>query len=430
MGTVWKGIVLGGPAGSISPAGGVLAALGLPAEFFYFKRIPLSPRARRGIRDLRGYAAGASDPDLPVAVEDCLIYCHPDAEGIVVFAIEKSKCRDAANDAAKSLGRPCDCIVPLPLAIWDGAASAASKRRDAFDGTLFHLHAAGERWMLCAGSVTGKGASPLKAVATISAGDKAGVRRAAAILASRLSAETAGTSPKTAVSISGGDASEELAAALADACGLREQSGASAVTAIDAAEAVAGYAKRHYLADDFPMVEAESDAVRRARSNRSLLPAAVAAIGAALLLAASASHDIAARRALRATDAETTAAATQLAGMPLRRKGPAAIAPARNAFQERFPQQFRDFLSPAPRDILRTVFAFAVARDIDMGKIESDGSEISFTLFAERGDDVESLAEELRRAGFSASAGDAAPQMGAEEGRGVFLLTARMEVAR
>ena len=38
--------------------------------------------------------------------------------------------------------------------------------------------------------------------------------------------------------------------------------------------------------------------------------------------------------------------------------------------------------------------------------------------------------EELRRAGFSASAGDAAPQMAAEEGRGVFLLTARMEVAR
>ena len=155
--------------------------------------------------------------------------------------------------------------------------------------------------MLCAGSVAGKGASPLKAVATISAGDKAGVRRAAAILASRLSAENPETPRKTAVSISGGDASEELAAALADACGLREQSGASAVTAIDAAEAVAGYAKRHYLADDFPMVEAESDAVRRARSNRSLLPAAVAATGAALLLAASAAHDIAARRALRAT---------------------------------------------------------------------------------------------------------------------------------
>lgn len=284
--------------------------------------------------------------------------------------------------------------------------------------------------MLCAGSVTGKGASPLKAVATISAGDKAGVRRAAAILASRLSAESPETPRKTAVSISGGDASEELAAAVADACGLQGQSGASAVVALDAAEAVSVYAKRHYLAADFPMVEEESDAVRRARANRSLLPAAVAAIGAALLLAASAAHDIAARRALRATDAETAAAATRLAGMPLRQKGPAAIAPARNAFQERFPQKFRDLLSPAPRDILRTVFAFAVARDISLEKIESDGSEIVFTLFAERGDDVESLAEELRRAGFSASTGDAAPQMAADGGRGAFLLTARMEVAR
>lgn len=426
MGTAWRGFVLGEPAPSVPPSSRALAALALPAEHFYFKRIPLPAAKRHGIRDLRGYAAGAIDPDLPVAVEDCLVYCRPDSGGLSVFAIEKSKLGTAAKEAEKELGRQCDCIVPLPLAIWERAAEAAG--HGGFAGLLFHLHADGPRWTLCAGNAVRRGVPPLKAVATVAAGDTAGVRRAAAILASRLSGLQGGKPSGAAVSLSGGNASEELAAALAAACGLPESANAATLP-LDTAEAVASYAKRNYLKGDLPMAETESAAVKRARFNRSLFPAAAAAAGAALLLFSSAVRDISARGALRATDTGIELAAARLAGVPLRQKGPAAIAPARNAFAERFPEKLRDFIIPAPRDILRTVFAFAVARDISLDRIESNGSRISFALDAERGDDIEALAEELRRAGFNASAEAAAPQ-GTDGAAASWLLTVEMEAPR
>ena len=160
-----------------SSSGGAGSILGLPADVLYFKWQAADAATRR---DIRRFAAGAIDPDLPVPVEDCLLHCAIRDGGIAIFAIGKEALAEAARAHSQRTGAPCDCAVPMPLAIWNYASGEVLGRGGA--KALLLLDASPNGWTLCAGRATSKNA-PLEAVMSLSTGDAAGAARSALTVA-------------------------------------------------------------------------------------------------------------------------------------------------------------------------------------------------------------------------------------------------------
>lgn len=391
MGDEWRGAVAGG---GVSSASGGLLALGISASWLYFKWVATTPSALR--RNVRRFAAGAIDPDLPVAVEDCLLHCAARDGGLAVFAIEKAKLDKALRDFSATAGRPCDCVVPLPLAVWDYAAgeAAASLLAGAEASSPFLLlDAAPGRLTLCAGRLSRRGAAPLEAVVSVADGDQAGVARAARLLAGRL-----GGNPLLA--ITGRGASDALVASVVAA--------ATAVRTVDLrgespddGALLVRYVRRRYFSCDAPIEEAEGPAVRRRRVLRALFPLAVLAGAAAVLTVAALSFSLAAGQALFEANAALSRAATRLAGGAMRLRGPAAVEAARRAFAERAEPGVAQTLAESPRSVLRTVLAFAETRGMTIAVIEGDGKSIFATLRPEDEGDLNALEAELERVGYT-----------------------------
>lgn len=388
MGDEWRGAVAGG---GVSSASGGLLALGISASWLYFKWVATTPSALR--RNVRRFAAGAIDPDLPVAVEDCLLHCAARDGGLAVFAIEKAKLDKALRDFSATAGRPCDCVVPLPLAVWDYAAgeAAASLLAGAeASSPLLLLDAAPGRLTLCAGRLSRRGAAPLEAVVSVADGDQAGVARAARLLAGRL-----GGNPLLA--ITGRGASDALVASVA----------ATAVRTVDLrgespddGALLVRYVRRRYFSCDAPIEEAEGPAVRRRRVLRALLPLVALTGAAAVLAVAALSFALAAGQALFEADAALSAATSRLAGGTMRLRGLAAVETARRFFAERAEPGVSQTLVESPRGVLRTVLAFAETRGMAIAGLEGDGKTIFATLRPEDAGDVEALEAELERAGY------------------------------
>ncbi|MBP5543122.1 MAG: hypothetical protein ILM98_03535 [Kiritimatiellae bacterium] len=370
-------------------SGGAGSILGLPADVLYFKWQAADAATRR---DIRRFAAGAIDPDLPVPVEDCLLHCAIRDGGIAIFAIGKEALAEAVRAHSQRTGAPCDCAVPMPLAIWNYASGEVLGRGGA--KALLLLDASPNGWTLCAGRATSKNA-PLEAVMSLSTGDAAGAARAARILVGRLG----GTAT---LAVTGRDAPDTLLKSVADA--------AQSESTIDLRcegpsqeELLQRYVRQRYFSSDSPIEEAEGAAFKRRRARAALLPAAFLSIAAAILAVSSIAFDLAAGGVLRKTDLAIDSAATRLAGAPMRLHGPAAVAAATRSFDERAEPCVARTLSLPPRVPLREVLSFAETRSISILGIDCDGSSISFALRPENEGDIAALSAALAHSGLAAS---------------------------
>jgi len=390
MARLWKGVVVAvpGPGGEIRQGG--LLALGIAAGDFYFKQVALPPG---GVRDPWRFAVAAIDSSLPVAVEDCHVHAGRQGNSLAVFAIERRRWESAAREAADRAGRPVDAMVPLPLAFWRLAASAVGVST----ASIVAVCGFGGAITLLGGRVGPGRDAVLDGVMTVAGGDDAAAVRSGRILASRLSG---GVGSVVAL----GDGAMSAASSLAATLGV---SGPMAVPVPDVADIVADYAAAHYLSDDFPARDAESRRIGACRVRRAAAPFFALAAAAFALAASTAVADFAVRRSAARILRRIDLAAADLSGVPVRQRGMAAVATARSAFAERSGGLAGIFAAVPPRDALRTIFAFADARSIDVGSLEIGSGGIVVELAPKASGDLAALVAALAQSGDSAEVREA-----------------------
>lgn len=382
MARLWKGTAPG-LGGEIRHGG--LLALGVPAGDFYFKQVALPPG---GVRDPWRFAVAAIDSSLPVAVEDCHVHASRQGDSLAVFAIERGRWETVAREAAGRAGRTVDAMVPLPLAFWRLAASAAGGSA----ASIVAVCGFGGAVTLLGGRAgTGRDAV-LDGVMTVAGSDAAAALRSGRILASRIPGRVGSV-------VALGDGAMATASSLASAIGAPAP---LPVQVPDVAGCVSDYAAARYLSDDFPAREAESRRLGAYRLRRAAAPFFALAAASIALAASTAVADFAARRTAASLMRRINLAAADLSGGPVRQRGMAAVATARGAFAERTGGLAGIFAAEPPRDALRTIFAFADARSIDIGTLEMGPGGISVELAPKASDDLAALVAALAQSGDSA----------------------------
>ena len=416
----WTGVELAGGAFVTATAAGTEVAAdafratrrcgcrvagAIPADCLFFERVELPPSARR---NPDRFLPGLLDPRLPVPIEDCLVYAEPDGDdALLAFAVRRDAYAGhlAAFEAAAGC-RP-ERVAPLPAALWrrvvadastvfpsqsgrDGSTSRPPREDAAL--TLLHLHAAANSWTLLAGTAAAHGGS-LRAAVAMPPGDIAAVRRNMSILASRTGA------PVARVTISGEAADPKLAEAL---CGALPDVPVAVVPqprlylSIALAADAAARDDGGFAEGDF-----EHPARRNRRLHRTAALLALPLLAALAFLAAAAALKVSSSRAVARFDAALGDVAARLAGRPIGRRGPGAVAAARNEFEERTSPAVARLAQRSPLDALRTIFAFAGNRSIPVASLVFDGNVLEAVGRAEAESDADALAAVLRSEGFS-----------------------------
>lgn len=383
----------------VQAAGRSALVAAAPFGLFYYRRVSV-PSGRPGSGDV-AYIAGAVDPDLPVAVEDCAIYASRAVSGSYgVFAAERSKLAAWLGVFPRLSGRSPDCIVPAPLVVWRFASAEAGTPA----GALVHIHLDGAQWLVLAGR-SGAGEVP-ESITTVEAGDVEGACRSAMILLARM---RRGDGDGATVSAAVGPGTPELLAA----AGARIPGVATrdlSARAPSVAALAARYAAGGALDGDIVPPEMEGKGMAAVRLRRALPAALLVAASALAFLVCAVRFNLKAAAALRGSDARLAAIAESLAGARLGPRGAAALAPAVNAFHERRNPAVAVFAGGDVRDALRPLFAFAEARSFSISKIAYEGGTLEADLAASDWNDIEALVAELARSGFRAFADRVDPE--------------------
>lgn len=398
MGIRWTAF----PPGEPPPGGDAFAALSLPAELLYYKRISIPRGAALQAGSVLAYASGAIDPELPVPVEDCIVYAAPCEDGaIAAFAVERKRLLEAVGTDWKA-----DCIVPEPMAIWRKASMTAS---GGAGEALLHIHAHQGRIVMVAGRRAPAGKLYAPAVVAV-AEDALSAARTARIWTSRLAANV-GREASVCLSF-GGAVVPDLAEAIKKALGGTGFVEAPRMDLPPVGQMAAEYAAERILRCDSEPQEVESGRLIALRRRRASAPAVILLAGLAVWAVAACFGFVASARALAESDDALGRIADALAGYPQGLKGRAAVPSAVNAFNGRLDPNVERFASGLPRDAIQTVFAFATARSMRVAAMSLSDKALFVDVAAEVPQDFDALLSALASLGYSAKA----TPLAAEEG--------------
>lgn len=370
------------PGIATSTGKGRLTVFALPASLLYFKHIQINH-----IHDIRRHAAGVIDPDLPVAVEDCHLHCAVRGCEAALFAIESRSLANAISEYAQDFH--CDCVVPLPLAVWDFASDKCFSAQGS--SALVVLHASCSGWSIMTGYSGRRGTTVPIAMATVPTGDLAAATRTARILASRIA------SPRVFTVI--GSCDDNALGSISAAIGSKPLS----VSAPSDSVLLSHYMQHCYFKKDFPIIEVESARIQRRRSIRFAIPFAALFAASIAFVCVSYIHASNAAHILHRDNSALRVATAKLAGFNIPQSGFAAASTAQRAFYERAVPAILDSLVPSPASILQYTLSFAEARSIILSSIDCDGRNISIILRPEQASDLDTLTHNLADSGSHAT---------------------------
>ncbi len=365
---------------------GCKVAAAIPSEFVFFEALDLPPQARRAPEK---YLDGLFDVKLPVDVDECkTVFQANGPDSFCAFAVRRADYLRFVEAFRAAAGCSPEVVLPLPLVLWTASLDAVGP---VAARTVLFLDATGPTWTLLGGT----GAS-LRAVASIAQGDLAAVRRNLAIMAKSLG----GADARIVVFGAGGAIVE----------GLRDAVPGAEVSAVErrktfVAAALASLGKSFRgRSGGFADGEDEHPALARRVARRRLACLAMPVLAASLFLAASARYKMRAASARRSAEAELGWVVDRLAGRPTGMRGSAAaLAMALNEFDARVDPTVGRFAAGEPLDALRTLFAFASARNMQVASVVFDGRKLEILLRAESENDVGALLAALVAEDFDVS---------------------------
>jgi hypothetical protein len=365
---------------------GCKVAAAIPAESVFFETIDLPPQARRAPGK---YLNGLLDVKLPVDVEACKTVFHETAPGtFCAFAVRRDDYIRFVDAFRAAAGCAPELVLPFPLVLWHASLNAVGPMDDS---PVLFLDAVGPSWTLLGGT----GAN-LRAVASVAGGDLAAVRRNLAIMA-----RTLGASDAKVVVFGAADAlAVELREAVPGAeISIRER------PKTFVASALAALGKScHGRSGGFASGEDEHPALSRRIARRRYACLALPVLAAFLLLAAAAVCKVRSAAARRSAEAEIGRIADRLAGRRMGMRGSAAtLAMALNEFDARVDSTVRRFAAGEPLGALRTLFAFAASRNMQVASLVFDGQTLEVLLRAESENDVGALRASLAAEDFAVS---------------------------
>ena len=365
---------------------GCKVAAAIPSGSVFFEALDLPPQARRTPEK---YLNGLFDVKLPVDVDECKTVFQANApDSFCAFAVRRDDYLRFVEAFRAVAGCRPEVVLPLPLVLWSASLNAVGPIAE---HTVLFLDATGPTWTLLGGTGTS-----LRAVASIAQDDLAAVRRNLAIMAKSLG----GADVRIVVF----GAKDTFVDDLRDAVPGAEVSAVERPkTFVAAALASLGKSFRG-RSGGFASDEDEHPALSRRVARRRLACLAMPVLAASLFLAASAACKVRAASARRSAEAEMGWIVDRLAGRPTGMRGSAAaLAMALNEFDARVDPTVGRFAAGEPLDALRTLFAFASARNMQVASVVFDGQKLEILLRAESGNDVDALLAALVAEDFDVS---------------------------